>query len=313
METQNQKPYLYRDFLEECRSYEHSKEHYEIMKESAELFLMEQYRNDQQYVAENAESMKEVNFTEGYFQESVNEEYIKEMSEKIDVKAKKLIERIGKGIKGILEKFFRFLKSIKDKLTKKKGEDFIDPKSVTEDQRKQYSDTVCKELEKLCSSNGINIEGNGISGFVNGFKFASGKAVTMKLSKENAVSAEILVECATRLKDAKVAHDVKSIHSRIKNAMGKPIKVSLAKDTKELQLPDFEGLLNDAITFDTEGETNFVNEINLLRDTLNKVIPATSALYSAVFSMIVEVKKPLKTVVEKIDPKDVEVIPPEKK
>ena len=40
----------FRDFIYECENYEYSNEYYEILKESSEVLLMENYIDNQKYL-----------------------------------------------------------------------------------------------------------------------------------------------------------------------------------------------------------------------------------------------------------------------
>ena len=65
----------FRDLMTECLMYNHSAEHFDLMKECSELTLTCKFIEDQQFMAENAAEINSgiVTFTEGYLQESYDE------------------------------------------------------------------------------------------------------------------------------------------------------------------------------------------------------------------------------------------------
>ena len=102
------------DFAFECMNYSHSQEHYEIMKESAELNLMAQYIENQEFMAEHTAYAESC---EGFFTESAEEEQKEAVKESFGAKAKKLLKKIGNGFKQILATIIKFFKGIAAKFT----------------------------------------------------------------------------------------------------------------------------------------------------------------------------------------------------
>ncbi len=111
----------FNDFVMECACYGHSKEHYDLMKECAELTLMESYLADQQFMTENADSIKSHTFTESYFQESATGETVEQITESVQTKAKAIWGKIKGGFKKIISTVVKFFKGIVAKLTGNEG------------------------------------------------------------------------------------------------------------------------------------------------------------------------------------------------
>lgn len=114
----------FNDFIIECAAYPYSQEHLDLMKETAELQLMEQFIENQEYMRENAHIFNEnVSIEEGYFSESVDEMSLDVLYEKKEEKKKGIFARIGaifhKIIKAIKNFFFRKKKKHKDSKEKK--------------------------------------------------------------------------------------------------------------------------------------------------------------------------------------------------
>lgn len=106
----------YRDFIAECEMYNHSAEHFNLMKECSELELTAKFMEDQIFMAENAISIGGVvALSEGYFQESVDENTIEVMTEKFNAKAVNIREKIYNGLKKIVGVFMNFFRKISNK------------------------------------------------------------------------------------------------------------------------------------------------------------------------------------------------------
>lgn len=102
------------EFAYECINYGHSQENYDIMKESAELSLMNQYIENQQFNAENSAMLESY---EGFFTESTSENNIQILTESFAEKAKSLGKKIANGFKKLLDTVIKFFKNIVAKLT----------------------------------------------------------------------------------------------------------------------------------------------------------------------------------------------------
>lgn len=108
-----------RDCINEAKHFNHSKEHFELMKECEQLMLMRQYLADQQYMAEEVDSSLLKSMTEsGYFIESVNEEGIEKYTEGVVEKAKNIGKKIWAGIKKLIRMVIAFVKKIWTKIKK---------------------------------------------------------------------------------------------------------------------------------------------------------------------------------------------------
>lgn len=106
----------YRDFIAECEMYHHSAEHFNLMKECSELELTAKFMEDQIFMAENASIIGgAIALSEGYFQESVDENTIEVMTEKFNYKAVNIREKIYNGLKKIIGVFMNFFRKVENK------------------------------------------------------------------------------------------------------------------------------------------------------------------------------------------------------
>lgn len=115
-----------RDFLNECKTYQYSSEYYNLMKEAAEVVLMERFVENQKFAKANNEA-----FTEGYLMESVSDDQIQQITESIKEKNEKLGATIKNSIAKIVNGFKVFVSTlikrrdnykVSENLVKKVGE-----------------------------------------------------------------------------------------------------------------------------------------------------------------------------------------------
>ncbi len=307
-----QKAYTYRDFLTECENYNHSKEHYEIMKESAELMLMEQFQNAQLFNQRN-----NVEFTEGYLMESVNEEFIVENAKEIKDKAVALIKKIGSAIVRTFQRFWKWIRDLFAKVFKRQQQ----VETISKDDFKEMSDEELaqfkKEIKNSKSKKGFAklvtplknvyatifkrskfddefadefLEVITVDDFKTVteaaylYKLAGKKIESFKGKDENAVSVDVLKRAYEDINGAiRSAHGVKSVNQMIKNAMGKNIDIPL--DEKVVDLPEI-GIKVDLMKAIEECDSEYVRELTALQETLNVVIPATSKFYTEMYEAI---------------------------
>ena len=104
----------YNDLILACESFSYSKEYYEMMKEAAEIDLMNIYVANQEYMAENAEAITEsANVLDDYFQEAVSGETIKNIAKTAATKTANLAKKIWAKIKQVLKAIGNFFKKFK--------------------------------------------------------------------------------------------------------------------------------------------------------------------------------------------------------
>lgn len=112
----------FRDLITECIMFEHSAEHFNLVKECSELDLTCTFIADQKFMMENSPIITSgaIAFTEGYLHESYDESTLEVLVEKAAGKAKGIKEKIYNGLKKIWKGFLSFLRKITkhfDKLT----------------------------------------------------------------------------------------------------------------------------------------------------------------------------------------------------
>ena len=307
MNTQN--AYTYRDFLNECENYNHSKEHYEIMKESAELMLMEQFHNAQVFSKHNTET-----FSEGYLMESVNEEYIAENAKEISAKAMNLIKKIGSSIINQFKRFFKWIQGLFNKVFKKQSEVEAMNKenfaTMSEEEKAKFKEGIKesrKHFKKFLTPNKnvyatIFKRANMVDVIAEmdlfddesfddefeesayGYKLAGKKLESFKAKDDNVVSIDVIKKAYLDINDAiGSAHGVKSVNQMIKNAMGKTINIPL--DEKVVDMPEI-GIKIDLMKAVDQHDSEYVHELTELQETLNVVIPATSKFYAEMYEAI---------------------------
>lgn len=111
-----------KDLITECLMFEHSAEHFNLVKECSELELTTTFINDQKFMMENSPIITSgaIAFTEGYLHESYDEGALEVLVEKAAGKAGSIKEKIYNGCKKIWKGFLSFLRKITkhfDKLT----------------------------------------------------------------------------------------------------------------------------------------------------------------------------------------------------
>lgn len=104
----------YGELILEYQNYDHSQEHYELMKECYELNLMEKYIQNQQFMAESMDDIREESkeFNESYFGESTTRENLEVLIESSKNKSKGIFNKIIKGLKSIWKKIRGFFSKL---------------------------------------------------------------------------------------------------------------------------------------------------------------------------------------------------------
>lgn len=110
----------FKDFIKECDAFKYSKENYELMKECAELDLLNKLIDNQDYLSENEDILfgDEAVITESYFQESMDEDSKDNLKDKAMKKAKKIWDTIKRGFVRLIIRLGTFLSKLQDKYKK---------------------------------------------------------------------------------------------------------------------------------------------------------------------------------------------------
>lgn len=113
-------------YIQECEIYSHSQEHYNLMKECAELDVMAKFIENQQFMAENAELIAAgtTSFEEGYLVESVDQITIDQIMQNFEEKANNVKSTIMSGLKrawNAIVAFFRKIRTIWDTDSQRAG------------------------------------------------------------------------------------------------------------------------------------------------------------------------------------------------
>ena len=118
----------FKDFIYKCENYEYSNEYYDIMKESSEALLIENYLDNQRFISLNPISES---VSEGYFVESVNDDTIKGIMESSEEKKKNIFRRIWEKIINALKIVVNFFKNLIHKNTNKQKSEGLKSKLST--------------------------------------------------------------------------------------------------------------------------------------------------------------------------------------
>lgn len=287
----------FKDFIAECENYEHSKEHYEIMKEAAEIMLLEQFISDQAFVKENTETT----FSEGYLMESVSEEQLKNYNESLGAKIKgavgKILGGIGKIFRTIAKFFDRLGSALKSSILAKKAG--LDNKKI-EELDKFLQEEISKDQFKH-----IDFDKNNCRVWVlNNEKEA---VLTVKISAKapGCVSFKVVTDLAEQIKkmlDTEFkADDKKSMKRKLSDInkitnivkRGKDHFVDFDSSKDVFDVTPYLNLANDLDDLNQKDAANITDDadtvaaLNELYLAINEISTNTLKLYAA-FNIIKE-------------------------
>ncbi len=299
-----EKACTYRDFLIECENYNHSKEHYEIMKESAELMLMEQFVENQEFAKENT-----IEFTEGYLMEAADADSVNAASEAIDKKGQGLVKKIFSKIATVFKRFAAWIKKLFEKIASKfkKKRD-----TITDEEINELCATFTEVVRKW-ADDGIYIldkKGNTIvpsdKDKVNNYLLNILKSEKMYVKGvKNVVSYQSIVDICNKAIRYKRAEAFDEANKQLKNEIGKPFEIdlngklnlssleSLLEDFKENQYDEEIKKLYDVRSAMEEVYNEIIQKMTALQETLNVVIPATSKFYAEIADGISKIIDPI--------------------
>lgn len=104
----------YNDLILACDNFGYSKEYYEMMKEAAEIDLMNIYVANQEYMAENADLIQEsADVLDDYFQEAAGLDRVKSVAKTAATKTAALAKKIWAKIKQVLKAIVKFFQKFK--------------------------------------------------------------------------------------------------------------------------------------------------------------------------------------------------------
>lgn len=96
------------EYINECQNYEYSQEYYDILKECAQLELLERYLTNQEFIQENAER---IDSTKEYFQEATTEDNIYMVEEQVVQAQTGVFTKVMTSIGNIIDKQVNSLQS----------------------------------------------------------------------------------------------------------------------------------------------------------------------------------------------------------
>ena len=140
----------YNDLILACDNFGYSKEYYEMMKEAAEIDLMNIYVANQEYMAENTDLiMESADVLEDYFQEAIDTNNIKNVVKTAATKTVNLAKKVWSKILMVLKAIGNFLKRFG--MNMKSRYDTIVRGKVMLDSMKNMPDEAIRILEKYNS------------------------------------------------------------------------------------------------------------------------------------------------------------------
>ena len=285
--------YTYRDFLNECENYNHSKEHYEIMKECAELMLMEQFVSDQQFTKENTTT-----FSEGYLMESVGDDYITEAEEKLGAKTLALVKKICAAIAKTVKNFFKWIKN----LFKKSKVDKLAGIKLSEEEKAKYVGDVINIMKNL-NGNGVQIldkkkhvipcdDENKDKVIDYLIKSLKNKKLNVQYEKD-VVTVEALIDAFNLTSKLETAN-VESATALIKKSMSTSLTIDLENVEEKINAIDEEIAKHKLFNSEeimvgaqlSSVDDELLHALAELNEVLNEVIPPTSKLYAGICEAI---------------------------
>ena len=103
----------YNDLILACDNFGYSREYYEMMKEAAEIDLMNIYVANQEYMAENADLIQEsADVLDDYFQEATGFDRVKSVAANAAGKTANLAKKIWAKIKQVLRAIVNFFRKL---------------------------------------------------------------------------------------------------------------------------------------------------------------------------------------------------------
>lgn len=297
----------FNDFVAECATYEHSREHYDLLKECSEITLMEKYIEDQQFIENVAELTinESVTFTESYFAEAASEEQKEAVKTSVEKKKANVWTKIMNGIKKVINAIISFFKKFAAKLTKTSAEATALHNALKKHNLRQAEyNELGKQLEAAAKRSDIVIERNqkdetklGISEVkeITAMQYTRYYAVALSSTfvtlganhKEEAVDAKTLVKVIKKfLKDEK-KHDFKTTVNAIENAKNEARSTGIIvyandKTVKKLAdtLTELNSVLDQKMKDMQPTEDLGVAEMNEAWAKINTTVAATIKLYN---------------------------------
>lgn len=107
----------FNDLIVAYESFQFSEDFYDMMKEAAELDLMDKFLDNQEFMATESYTLASA-VMDDYFQEAVNAETIKNVAHNAKEKTANLMKRLGTRLKEIGAKIVKFFKTIAGRIRK---------------------------------------------------------------------------------------------------------------------------------------------------------------------------------------------------
>lgn len=311
----------FKDFVAECATYNHSKEHYEMMKECSEIALMEQYISDQVFLAENVAELTTASFTESYFIESAEADQVAAITEAVAAKKEGLWKKIAAGLKRMWDKFVKFLQKwttkmisqnvenqkVLAKLNEKeltKKEAAAIQKAIVEAMNSGEKNAILPHSSIQPFAKKIALKGQADEINVNALAVAFSNETAVLVASNGAVSASAIVSIVKGFTKGKKGYEMeatcKKLDAAIKVANSNGVEI-WANDKKAQKLVDTMTEFNkQLVEKEAELDEETVENIDAVRDCYGKLIQSvgsTITLYNAYLAYRTKVVTAVKTVV----------------
>ena len=297
-----------RDLINECKNYQYSQEYYNIMKECAELMLMEQFVSDQQFAKENTTT-----FSEGYLIESASDEQVIAINESIKEKALTIV----KNCSASLNKAIMLVKAFAKKLFNVKDQYAIDDKFIEKVMNHKFDEACVNKISSIIEENRTNmprvkVDGSKTYQTVEGFNLSTTAkkdvdfAVTM-IQKSITVSSDLnAVDIQNLTKELHGLVEILKAGEKVSDRMMEDIVHDVDQDRKhanayginiDFNLNNIEDIYKELESYGdiSKIEVTLPNiSIQTYSETIGRVMPTigdTLAMYNAVLRIRLGFKK----------------------
>ena len=301
-----------RDFLNECKSYQYSSEYYNLMKESAEIVLMEHFVENQNFVKANNDT-----FTEGYLMESVSDEQIQQITESIKEKSAKLGATIKNSIAKIVNGFKAFIATLIKRRDNYKVSDGLVKKATTYKYNAEFINSLANILvvnDKFSNpivEAEVNVPENGFA-TVDGYELSEDSvkkivyALKMLQNKvivkgvENALALETILadirplmnilKKGEEVNDAVIEETKQKVEKELKTAQGKGIVVDFSLKNLDEMYKELESYGDISKIDAVLGEVSMQNYAKAVADIM-PVVQETISMYNSLLLLRLKIKK----------------------
>ena len=306
------------DVLNECAVFEHSKEHFEMLRECSEIALLEQYIADQEFMLESAEEI--ASFKEsGFFAEAATADKLAEYKEGVAEKGKNLLTKIIGGIKKLVNMittfFVKLYGKVKEFFFGKEAEKqaanieairkFAAEKAFSEDQAKKIGEVIAankvaslkfKKVKKAAKFEGA--VDDKVQTAVSIVLAQKCEALVANTDFKNAVDIDVLASVASvdRIESEKESADkIKKLKASANNSvLFKVDDADLTAKIDNLKLwnESWKKKAEGDVSVDGKDAATYKAEVEAYKE-LSSTVPDTIAVYGALANFYMQMTKAL--------------------